>query len=166
MVAGIAAVAAAFAWLSAAGPGSGYVDAILPGVLLYGLGLGLAVTPLTAAVLAAVADPDLGEAAAINDAAARVGALVAVALVPALIGATGGSSLEHALADGYQPAMLAVAGLCAAAAVVTALFVSDDRARTPHFAPPAPLHGCAPPVLDRDAPAGATYDVDEGRQLV
>ncbi|MET0818081.1 MAG: MFS transporter, partial [Solirubrobacteraceae bacterium] len=149
MVAGIAAVAAAFAWLSAAGPGSGYVDAILPGVLLYGLGLGLAVTPLTAAVLAAVADPDLGEAAAINDAAARVGALVAVALVPALIGATGGSSLEHALADGYQPAMLAVAGLCAAAAVVTALFVSNDRAaRTPHLAPPAPHHGCAPPIPD------------------
>ena len=64
MVAGIVAVAAAFAWLSAAEPGAGYVDAILPGVLLYGLGLGLAVAPLTAAALAAVADPDLGEAAA------------------------------------------------------------------------------------------------------
>ena len=66
MVAGIVAVAAAFAWLSAAEPGAGYVDAILPGVLLYGLGLGLAVTPLTAAALAAVADPDLGEAAAVR----------------------------------------------------------------------------------------------------
>ena len=150
MASGILAVGAAFAWLGAAEPGDRYAEAILPGVLLYGLGLGLAVTPLTAAVLAAVRDPDLGEAAAINDAAARVGALLAVALVPALIGATGGSSLEQALADGYQPAMIAVAGLCVAAAVVTVLFVSNDRARGPRLAPPAPHHGCAPPIPDRE----------------
>ena len=146
MASGIVVVAAAFAWLSAAERGASYAGDILPGVLLYGLGLALAVTPLTAAVLAAVKDPDLGEAAAINDAAARVGALVAVALVPALIGATGGSSLAGALGDGYQPAMVAIAGLCVAAAAVTVLFVSDERARGPRFAPPAPHHGCAPHV--------------------
>jgi EmrB/QacA subfamily drug resistance transporter len=150
MVAGILAVAAAFAWLSAAEAGASYAGAILPGVLLYGLGLGLAVTPLTAAVLAAVADADLGEAAAVNDAAARVGALLAVALVPALIGATGGSSLGQALADGYRPAMLAAAALSVAAAIVTAIFVSDDRAPAPRLAPPAPHHACAPPIPDRE----------------
>ena len=146
MVSGILVVAAAVAWLSAVRAGASYVAAILPGALLYGLGLGLAVAPLTAAVLAAVRDPDLGEAAAINDAAARVGAVVAVALVPALIGATGGRTLARALGDGYQPAMLVITGICVAAAVITALFVSDDRARAPRLAPPAPLHGCAPPI--------------------
>jgi EmrB/QacA subfamily drug resistance transporter len=87
MVAGILLVGAGFAWLSAARAGDSYASAILPGVLLQGLGLGLAVTPLTSAVLAAVPDADLGEASAVNDAAARVGAVLAVAAVPVLIGA-------------------------------------------------------------------------------
>ena len=69
MVAGILAFAVGLLWLSTAEAGSGYVETILPGALLWGLGIGLAVTPLTAAVLAAVGDPDLGEAASISDAA-------------------------------------------------------------------------------------------------
>ena len=68
----------------------------------------MTVTPLTAAVLAAVRDADLGEASAINDAASRVGGLIVIALVPALIGATAGRSLDHALVHGYQPAMIAL----------------------------------------------------------
>ncbi len=43
------------------------------GLLRRGVGLGLAVTPLTAAVLVAVDGSDLGEASAINDVAARWG---------------------------------------------------------------------------------------------
>jgi hypothetical protein len=82
----------------------------LPGALLWGIGIGIAVTPLTAAVLAAVLDADLGEAWAINDASARVGGLLVVALVPALIGATGGKTLARALGGGFQPAMLVMAG--------------------------------------------------------
>ena len=41
------------------------------------------------------------------------------ALLPALIGATGGRSISRALAHGYQPAMLVMAGLCVAAALIT-----------------------------------------------
>lgn len=63
----------------------------------------LTVTPLTAAVLAAVRDVDLGETSAINDAASRVGAVVAVALVPALIWLAAGRTLAQSLACGYQP---------------------------------------------------------------
>jgi len=146
MVAGILAVGAGFGWLSAAHPGEGYAAAILPGVLLWGLGTGLCVTPLTAAVLAAVSDADLGEASAVNDATSRVGGVVLIALVPALIGATGGRSITHALAHGYQPAMIVLAALCAAAALVTALFVSDNRRAVPRLAPPPRCHGCAAPV--------------------
>jgi hypothetical protein len=92
--------------------------------------------------LAAVDDADLGEASAIDDAASRVGAVIAIAVVPALTGA-GGGSLVRALSQGYQSAMIALAGLCAVAALVTALFVGDDRAHAPRLAPPAPHHGCA-----------------------
>jgi EmrB/QacA subfamily drug resistance transporter len=145
MVAGILVVAVAFLWLSEANPGDGYATAILPGALLWGFGIGLAVAPLTAAVLAAVSDTDLGEASAINDAASRVGGLIAIAIVPALIGATG-SSLGRALVHGYQPAMIAMAGLCAAGALVTALFVSNGRAAEPVLAPHPRTHACALPV--------------------
>jgi EmrB/QacA subfamily drug resistance transporter len=146
MVAGITAVAVGFVWLSRAHPGDSYQAAILPGALLWGLGIGIAVTPLTAAVLAAVADVDLGEASAINDAAARIGGVIAIAIVPALVGATGGRSLAQALADGYGPAMLAMAGLCAVSAVVTALFVSDERFGGLHLPPHPHTHACALPV--------------------
>ena len=112
MVAGILTVAAAFLWLSGAHAGASYALAILPAAILWGVGLGLAVTPLTAAVLAAVDDRDLGEASAINDAASRLGAVVAIAVVPALIGVGGGATLGQALADGYQPAMIAIGGMC------------------------------------------------------
>jgi EmrB/QacA subfamily drug resistance transporter len=158
MACGILAVGAAFAWLSTALPGTSYADTILPSALLSGLGMGLAVTPLTAGVLAAVADPDLGEASAINDAASRLGGVVAIALVPALIGAGGGRSLAGALAHGYQPAMIALAALCAAAAAVTAVFVADDRTEAPRLAAPAPHHGSALP-LRRRHPDASTHRV-------
>ncbi|MFF5288662.1 DHA2 family efflux MFS transporter permease subunit [Paractinoplanes globisporus] len=147
MVAGIVSVAAGFAWLSQAQAGDTYASAILPGVLLQGLGLGLAVTPLTSAVLAAVDDADLGEASAVNDAASRVGAVLAVAAVPLLIGA-GGGDLGGALVDGFRPAMLVLAVFCVLSALVTGVFVSDRRAvaKAPRLAPPAACHACALPA--------------------
>jgi EmrB/QacA subfamily drug resistance transporter len=144
MTSGMVAFALAFLWLAVARSGS-YAGAILPGVVLWGLGLGLVVTPLTAAVLAAVDDPDLGEASAISDVAARLGGAVMVAVVPVLIGANAGRGLESALVDGYRPAMIVMAGLAVAAAVVTALFVRDGRTAPARFAPPAPYHGCTLP---------------------
>lgn len=128
MVAGILLLALAFVWISGAQPGASYAGSILLPALLWGVGIGIAVTPLTAAVLAAVDDADLGEASAINDAAARVGSVVVLALVPVLIGAGAASSLAHALTLGYQPAMIAMAALATLSAVIAALFVSDQRA--------------------------------------
>lgn len=151
MVAGIVLVAASQVWLADVHPGSGYLGTILPAAIVRGVGLGLAVAPLTAAVLAAVGDADLGEASAINDAAARVGAVVAVAVVPVLIGVGAGSTFGDSLTDGYQPAMLVIGGICLAAAVVSAIFVSDERAAVPRLAPPAPHHGCALPITDSAA---------------
>ena len=158
MTGGIILVAAGLGWLATAQPGQSYPAAILPGVLLWGLGIGLAVTPLTAAVLAAVGDADLGEASGINDAASRIGGVVVIAVVPLLIGATGGRGYAGALVGGYRPAMIVMAGLCVAAAVITALFVTDDRlagrgGRARRLVPRAPEAGCPPPV-----PALATQE--------
>ena len=145
---GILLLAGSQLWLAQVHPGSHYVDAILPGALLQGVGLGLMVAPLTAAVLAAVRDSDLGEASGINDAAARVGALIVVALVPALIGLAAGSSLADALTHGFRQAMIAITGLSAAGAIVVWLFVSDEPEVAHLIAPPAPDRGDAVPAAD------------------
>jgi len=152
MVAGILFVAGGFVWLSSAHAGESYATAILPGALLWGIGIGVAVTPLTAAVLGAVTDADLGEASAINDASARVGGLLVIALVPLLIGATGDQTLAGALGNGFRPAMLVMAGLCAVAALIIVAFVSDAARVAPRMAPRAPDHGCALPITE---PVGA-----------
>jgi predicted MFS family arabinose efflux permease len=147
MTAGMVTFALAFLWLAQARSGS-YAEAILPGVVLWGVALGLVVTPLTAAVLAAVSDADLGEASAINDVAARLGGAIMIALVPLLIGVNAGRGLAAALMDGYQPAMIVLAGLAVLAAVVTVVFVRDGRTAPSRFAPPAPYHGCSLPHTD------------------
>ena len=158
MVSGILALVGAFTWLSTVDAGDTYATNVLPGALLWGLGLGLMVAPLTSGVLAAVSDEDLGEASAINDAAARVGGLLLVALVPALIGVAADVDLGQALAGGYRPAMLVLAGLAAAAALVAAVYVSDRSTITPPTPPPPAVHGCALPVGQptRSKPAGAS----------
>ncbi|WP_431278508.1 DHA2 family efflux MFS transporter permease subunit [Leifsonia poae] len=148
MVAGIVAVAIAFLLLSGASPGQSYVQAILPGALVWGLGVGLLVTPLTSSVLAAVKDSDLGEASAINDGASRVGALLVTALVPVLIGSAGGGDLAPAIERGYQPAMIVMAGISVAAAVVAAIFVSNARVGTTHMMPAPRVNSCAPATVD------------------
>jgi hypothetical protein len=78
-----------------------------------------------------------------------VGGVIAIALVPGLIGVGAGSSLAESLAKGYRPAMLVIGALCAGAAFVTALFVSDQRAITPRLVPRD--RGCALPVADAEA---------------
>jgi hypothetical protein len=81
---------------------------------------------------------------AINDAASRVGGVVVVALVPALLFAGGAASLAGPLAAHYQSAMLVLAGLSAAAALVTAVFVPTNRATVRGHAPAAPrIQACA-----------------------
>jgi len=146
MAAGMLCVAGGFAWLAAARPGDPYAQAILPGAVLWGLGIGLTVAPLTAGVLAAVDDEDLGEASAINDASSRVGGVVLIALVPLLLGAHGSADLGASLADNFALAMGVMAALSVVAAAVTIAFVSRGPEGRPALPPATPrIHGCPAP---------------------
>jgi len=60
--------------------------AMLPGILLFGIGLSVTVAPLTAAILGAIDSEKSGIASAINNVVARVAGLVAVALVGTVTG--------------------------------------------------------------------------------
>ena len=61
-----------------------------------------------------------------------------------LIGVTAGASLTSALASGYEPAMIAIGGMCFAGALISLVFVSDKPSTAPRIA--APDRGCALPI--------------------
>ena len=60
---------------------TGYVRAILPGVLLLGTGMTCAVAPLTTAVMSSVPESSAGIASAVNNAMSRLAGLIAVSLL-------------------------------------------------------------------------------------
>src|SRR4051794_29030271 len=85
---------AGIVWLGQIGASPRYWTDILPGVLVFGLGLSLTVAPLTATVLGGVAEAHAGIASAVNNATARIGSLLAVAAVGAVVAAQFSSSLK------------------------------------------------------------------------
>jgi hypothetical protein len=65
-----------------------FVTQVLPGVVVFSLGLSMTVAPLTAAILADADEHNAGIASGVNNAVARVAGLLATASVGALIGGT------------------------------------------------------------------------------
>ena len=59
---------------------------MLPGLMAFGLGLSITVSPLTAAILAAVDPAQSGIGSAINNAASRIAGLIAIAFAGVIIG--------------------------------------------------------------------------------
>ncbi len=76
--------AAAFALLTRVDDEAAYAAQVFPAVLLLGIGLAIAVAPLTATVLASVPPEHAGTASGINNAAARVAGLLAIAALGGL----------------------------------------------------------------------------------
>ena len=73
-----------------------YLTDVLPGALIFGLGLTMTVAPLTATVLGGVDEEHASLASGVNNAIARVAGLVAIALVGAVVAAQFASSLDTA----------------------------------------------------------------------
>jgi EmrB/QacA subfamily drug resistance transporter len=74
-----------------------YLTDLLPGLLVFALGLSMTVAPLTATVLADADESNAGIASGVNNAIARVASLVAIAAVGALVADGYGSKLESEL---------------------------------------------------------------------
>jgi hypothetical protein len=85
--------------LAGLGADPNYLRDILPGVLLFGLGLSATVAPLTATVLDAVPPGRVGLASGVNNAVARVAGLLAIAVVGALIAGQFGHTLEREVGE-------------------------------------------------------------------
>ena len=63
-----------------------YVTQLLPGVILFGVGLSITVAPLTTAILGSIGSKQAGIGSAINNAVARIAGLVAIAFLGVIIG--------------------------------------------------------------------------------
>jgi EmrB/QacA subfamily drug resistance transporter len=129
------------------GPGDHYVSAVLPGVGLYGLGMTVTVSPLTAAVLGAVDRRRAGVASAVNNVAARLAGLLGIAIIPAVAGIDTGGGLARSLDSGYPEALRISAALCAVGAAIAGLTVRSSASVRP-IMHPHPLQACHDPCVE------------------
>ena len=96
---------------------------VMPGVIVFGVGLSITVAPLTAAVLGGVKPEHAGVGSAVNNAVARIAGLLGVAAI-ALIS---GGALDI---DGTRRAMLAAAVLLFIGGVVSAIGITNAGVRS------------------------------------
>jgi EmrB/QacA subfamily drug resistance transporter len=152
MTVGPLLVAAAMLLLTRIEPDSSYVTGVLPGIVVFGLGLALTVAPLTATALGAVDDEHAGIASGVNNAVARTGQLLAVAAVPVVAGfAPGAPVAADDLIDGFHTVMRAAAATAIVAAVIAWVTL---RRTAPTLEQPPTWHcaaGGPPPVVERVA---------------
>ncbi|MFJ8005634.1 MFS transporter [Streptomyces fagopyri] len=124
-----------------------YVSDVLPALLVMGAGMVTLVAPLTATVLASVDTGRAGLASGINNAAARVGGLLAVAALPVLVGM---GPEAYRSADAFDSAFRRAMPLCAGVLVVGAVlaFATVRRPAPDCRRPQCRTHGCVttPPL--------------------
>ncbi len=145
-------IAAGLLLLTRVQPGDSYLTSILPGIVVFGLGLTLVVAPVTATVLAAADARHSGIASGVNNAVARVAGLLAVAVLPVAVGLTGDDFYVAAkMTDGFHMAMAICAALSALGGVLAWLTISSEVLH----AEPEP-GGDTPERLGEDFSCGVT----------
>jgi MFS family permease len=150
MTVGPIVAAVGVAGMSRIGAGASYLVDVLPPVTVFGCGLALTVAPLTATALASVPGSHSGLASGVNNAIARIGGLLAVAVLPLVVGLTGLSYSDPAV---LEPAFRTVIWVCVALLVtgglLAAVFVRAPEP-SPGEAPraparePEPMRRCCP----------------------
>lgn len=92
--------------------GSSYFTNLLPGLLLFGIGLALIVAPLTITVMSSVKESDSGIASGINNSVSRISGLIVIALLGLF-----GAAQSYRFAVILCSSLAAIAGICSYALV-------------------------------------------------
>ena len=138
MTVGPLVIAASFLLFTRLGSSGDYLTAVLPAVLVFGLGVAINVAPLTATAMSSAPAEHAGVASAVNNDVARAASLIAVAVLPALAGITGNSYLHPAaLAHGFKTAAVMAAVFCAAGGVLAGLTIRNPTRTKPARAAPS-----------------------------
>lgn len=122
---GPAITALGFAWFARFPEGGiDYWRDVLPAMALIGIGMTLAVAPLTDTVLAAVDGKHQGAASGVNNATARVAGLLAIALIGLAL-SEGGRDVPLAA---FHMVAITAAALAVAGALASCLLIRPDKA--------------------------------------
>lgn len=107
-----------------------YVTSVLPGVVVFGVGLTMLVATLTTAVLNAAPVSQAGIASGVNNAVARTASLLAIAAIPPIAGISGSNFADPAVfGPGYRLGMGVCAGLLVLGGVISGVLIRNrDRA--------------------------------------
>jgi MFS family permease len=96
---------------------------VLPGIVVFGLGLTITVAPLTAGILGSIEPARAGIASAVNNAVSRVAGLVTVAMASIIVG----SVLD---VDGFHRAILVTAALLILGGIVSGIGIVNPPKST------------------------------------
>ncbi len=102
-------------WLGRISPGADYITEMALPLVLLGIGLGSALTPLTTAAVAGVADADAGAASGLVNAAHQLGGTLGVGALITIFAAASNGAGARALAEGVPNVLAAAAVLIALA---------------------------------------------------
>jgi hypothetical protein len=103
---------------------------ILPGMVVFGLGLSITVSPLTAAILGAVDPARSGIGSAVNNAVSRISGLIAIAFTGVIISLgerSGGKGVSTVDFAGFRQGVLVAAILFAVAGVISAIGIRNGQ---------------------------------------
>ncbi|HEY6648502.1 MAG TPA: MFS transporter [Mycobacterium sp.] len=128
MAVGPVIAAAGYLWMMMAREPFDFWTQMLPGLVVFGLGLSITVSPLTAAILAAVDPAQSGIGSAINNAVSRIAGLIAVAFTGVIIG----GAMDFA---GFRQGALVTAALFAVAGVISAIGIRNAECDFDRVAP-------------------------------
>ena len=155
IVAGCLVCAVASALAVRIGSQAGYLTAVFPVAVLFGLGLASLLPPLTASAMNSAPDSEAGLASGVNNAVARVAGLLWIATLPSITGLTGAAYTDPVR---FGSSFAQISWICAAAftiaAVLAATFITRPSRPTPErpalIQTPVPHLAC--PVAVRLAP--------------
>ena len=127
---GLVLMAAGLVVISTMGIGSSYWH-LLGGGLLLGLGMALATTPATTAIVSSLPENKQGVASAVNDAAREVGGALGIAVLGSVladhVGRLGPGMDPGDFVDGFGAALLVAAAVLVAGAVFVAVRAPGRR---------------------------------------
>jgi EmrB/QacA subfamily drug resistance transporter len=164
VMAGLAAQAAGFAWMAEA-VGHGY-PAMVPAMVLAGVGVSTAMPAVQTATVGAVPPSAIGKASGVYNAMRQLGGAFGIAILSAVFTAHGGFTSVAAIGHGFRAAMIVATTVSAAGALAGAALTRRRPAAPARRAPedlpaPVPATGAArataswQPGFRRSALAGA-----------
>jgi predicted MFS family arabinose efflux permease len=107
-----------------AGAHVNYWTQLLPGVLLFGLGVSATVAPLTATILGSISESQAGIGSAVNNAVSRVAGLIAIAFLGLVIG-------SHIDVAGFHRTLILTAVLLFLGGIVSLIGIQNSQKAVP-----------------------------------